>query len=359
MKTVSIIKHENYKEKELLPKVKNILQSSGILNSIHNKKVLLKPNCTGIFSSNQAKTTNPIFFRCIIKLLIPITKELVVGESSSVNIDTIDAYKKTGIFDECKKLNIKMIDFKKSKYKKIKINGKILNSIELPEEVFIFDIVISIAKLKTNYVSTISCSIKNLKGLLKDKDKKRFHEIGLSKAVYDLSNSINNVYGIIDGIIGNELYEPKRANIILASKDIFSLDYISARIMRISPKKIEHLKLINKNKIKIIGERVKDIKISFKKDMPGLKFLEREFKVTIINNKSCSNCIGALYLSLKKTKKIDPNLLNNLKLNIGKNNENNFEIINFGNCSYKSKKINIPGCPPRTSEFIKNIRRIK
>jgi len=350
---VAVAKQENYNLEEVKSKLSKILTDSGILNLIKGKKILIKPNCTGLFRPEKGRTTHPKILEALIELIKNWCKSITIGESSSVGVDTKEAYKITGMYDVAQKLGIRIIDFKKSEYQKIKIkNGLVLREISVPKEILEADYIISLAKMKTNYVSQISCSMKNMKGILKDSEKKKFHKLNLSGAVADLNNCFNNVIAIVDGILGSELYEPIRGNVLIASRNAVACDYVCARIIGINPASIGHIELARKakklEKIKLIGQIPRK---KFKTSPPNLRALEKKFKIKIIDGKPCSSCIGALYLCLKKTKQQAPELLKNLKIIIG-NCQKADNCVRFGNCAAEKGKISVYGCTPTSFNFI-------
>ena len=97
MTRVSVIKQKNYNSKELKPKLKKLLVDSGIFSLIKNQKILIKPNCTGIFKSNSGRVTHYIFLKNLIELLKNHCKSIIIGESSSIGVDTKRAFEITKI----------------------------------------------------------------------------------------------------------------------------------------------------------------------------------------------------------------------------------------------------------------------
>lgn len=372
---VAIAKQENYQPKETHQKLEEVLSASGILDLISGKKILLKPNCTGAFLPEEGRTTHPQILRGTIELLQSAGASVKIGESSSVGIDTVLAYQSTGIAQVAKELSVELIDFKKSRYREVKIDdGLVLKKINLPEDLFSVDYIFSLAKLKTNYVSGISGTIKNLKGLLQDADKKRFHYLGIAPALVDLLGCLPPTLGLVDGILGSELYEPKKGNVLVASQNLLALDYVCAQIMGLEPDSVDHLRLavereIGKNtslipsNLEVIGEEISSLSTKFKSQPPGTECLEQEYQVTIKDGRACSSCLGALYLSLKKVKTHKPELLSILT---GKDivlgaysGENNPGALFFGNCAVKFDQngIPVPGCVPTTSDFLSGLLR--
>lgn len=370
---VAVSRQENYRSREISRKLEEVLSASGILDSVRGKKVLVKPNCTGAFRPEEGRTTHPKILRGTLELLLSAGASVKIGESSSVGIDTLAAYQTTEIAQIAQELSVKLVDFKKSQYYEIKIyGGLVLDRIYLPKEVLESDCLLSLAKLKTNYVSGISCAIKNLKGLLRDSDKKKFHHLGIAPALIDLMNCLPKTIGLIDGILGSELYEPVRGDVLIASLDIVALDYVSARIMGLEPKSVEHLRLAMKCKswkqklptdLKIIGQKVSSVSKKFKSQITGLDNLKKEYQVTIRNGQACSSCLGALYLSLKKAKTKTPESLIGTEIVIGNYSEKvGSEALYFGNCAAKrcpEPNQLVPGCVPTTSDFLERLIRLK
>lgn len=348
MGTVIIEKQTNYNKEEISKKIKTILQSLNLPKEFEKKKILIKPNCTGEYLPSKHKTTHPSILEALIIILKSIDCEILIGESSSVKVDTNSAFLKTGIKKVAEKYKIKLVDFKKSKYKKIKIKkGLILKDIFLPEEIVEADYIISLAKLKTNFVSTISCSAKNMKGVLRDEDKMNFHRIGLNKAVHDLASYFKNTVAVVDGIIGNELGRPKKANVIVASRSLFECDYVCAEIMGVNPNKAGHIRSWQiKEKIKVKGELIKN---NFNTSISGLDELSKIYNIEIIDGNPCCNCIGALHHILKKVEKENPALFCGLVLAVGPNVFPQKNVIMVGNCAPDS---GVRGCPPTSGMFI-------
>ncbi|MBI4980607.1 DUF362 domain-containing protein [Candidatus Woesearchaeota archaeon] len=371
---VALVKQENYNPEEIHSKLEEVLSASGILELVSGKKVLLKPNCTEAFLPEEGRTTHPQVLRGTIKLLQSADAAVKIGESSSVGIDTSSAYRSTGIAKIAEELSVELIDFKKSRYQEVKIdNGLILKKIKIPTEIFSADYLFSLAKLKTNYVSGISGTIKNLKGLLKDADKKRFHHLGIAPALADLMSCLPPTLGLVDGILGSELDEPKKGKVLAASVDLVAADYACAKIMGLEPYSVDHLRLAAErgsggdislipSELEIIGGEISSFSTKFKSQPPGTESLEQEYQVFIKDGQACSSCLGALYLSFKKVKTQRPELLSILagkEMVLGDySGEINPEALLFGNCAvHKNKSFGtaVRGCVPTTSDFISGL----
>lgn len=145
------------------------------------------------------------------------------------------------------------------------------------------DVVISVPKLKTHFLTSVSLGLKNAIGIPSYKiygtggDKSGLHNLGLDKVIIDLNKIRKPDFVIIDGIIGGEGYGPTnntpvKSNIVLAGKDVVAVDTTAITFMGFSTKYNFHLNLAideklgigDISKIKVKGADLKAIQMHFK-----------------------------------------------------------------------------------------------
>lgn len=360
-KSVGVAEQKRYSVSEIVRRIDKLFGLVRINDGMKGKRILIKPNCTGCFSPEEGRTTHPAVLEALIRHLKKLDAEILIGESSTVGTDTLLAYEKTGISEVARKYGIRIIDFRESDYIEIENpQGRVLKRISFPREVLEADFLISLAKLKTNYVTTISCAMKNLKGLLRDRDKKESHHIGLSEAVADIYDALKRrtkAIALVDGILGSELYEPKKRGILIASDDLVACDFICAKAMGIDPEKISFLNLAirsEKIEINILGSGIENNPV-FQTCKSGLGYMGKQFGIRIVDGDPCTSCVGGLYHILNKLTQTMPESLNGLEVAIGdcKDECIHENAILFGNCACESHgKFKVRGCPPMTSDFI-------
>ncbi|MDO8636574.1 MAG: DUF362 domain-containing protein, partial [Dehalococcoidia bacterium] len=106
---------------------------------------------------------------------------------------------------------------------------------------------ISLAKLKTNSLSTITCILKNQFGCSTIVDKKIYHP-HLAEVIADLNKLMHPDFGIVDGIIGQggpqgpAFGMPIHSQVIIAGKDPVAVDTACAWMMRFNPGTIAHIR---------------------------------------------------------------------------------------------------------------------
>jgi uncharacterized protein (DUF362 family) len=144
---------------------------------------------------------------------------------------------------------------------------------------------ISLAKLKTNLLSTITCSLKNQFGCLPMKKKSVFHD-DLAKVIADVNMAMRPDFSIIDGIIaqggarGPAFGIPIRANVIISGGDPLAVDCACARLLGFDPRRVDHIRLSAASRVGhmqylLIGDPIEPVNFELDKlEMFQLKFAQ-------------------------------------------------------------------------------------
>jgi len=114
------------------------------------------------------------------------------------------------------------------------------------------DVLISLPKMKVHHWATASLAMKNLFGTLSSVaygwPRNIFHLRNLHHAVIDFNRTRPADYAIIDGVVGMEGDGPVRGTgidvgVIIAGKNLAAVDATAARVMGITPEKIDYLRM--------------------------------------------------------------------------------------------------------------------
>lgn len=382
MSIVSIVK---CKKIDNIESIKSYLSESiyllgGLESKLHrDDRVLIKPNILAAKSYKTGATTNPYIIEALIDILRTYgIKKIVIGEGAIVGENTSNAFKKCGIDKIAERKNVDLVDLKRDKFVPMSIsNGKIIRIINIPEIVINSDLIINIPVMKTHDSFPATLGLKNMKGVIQERDKKRFHLLGLAQCIVDLNKIVLPHITIVDGTVGMEglgpLYgDPVNFGLIISSFDTVSADAISAYIMGINPYSIEYIKLaaeqglgIGKiSKIKTLGRRKNKVRRKFKR--VGFESSEFEkYEIRILESGACSGCVHTLESCLFKLKK--ENKISSIKgytflmgssVKIPAGIDGN--IIKFGTCTRilpEKKGYYIPGCPPHMDTIREVIKK--
>ena len=332
--------------------------------------VLLKPNLTGPALYHTGVTTNPAVVEALVILLKEAgVTDITIGDGTgSIHIGTLKILEDCGFGDIARRYNTKLLDLNKGEVVNLPVaKPYILEKIKVTAACLDFDAIINIPVLKTHFITEVSLGMKNLKGCIPPSEMRLMHEVGVNKAVADLSTVLRTTLTVVDGTVASEGLGPKEGTpvgfkTVLAGEDILAVDAVSAHIMGFDPQKIEHFRLayqrgvgvLDLSDITVVGEKPADVRREF---LPAIPTIPDSDSVSIINGSACSGCIGCAVISISRLE--DSGLLDRLKekgiklsLAIGsqlrkqKKWQGNTFVV--GNCAkaYQNKGEFLPGCAP-------------
>lgn len=297
MVKVSIVKCNDYS------KVKNAIRHSldliGGLEKVikPDDRVLLKVNILMAKKPEYAVTTHPSVVKAVIQLVKEKGGMVFVGDSAGGTGLTDKAFAVSGIKSVTEQENVELLNFEKTGTYRIK-------GLNIAKPLLDSDVVISLPKLKTHTFTFFTGAVKNLFGGIPGKQKSELHS--KHKKLEDFSNMLLDIYsavkpklGIMDGILGMEGDGPSngkvvRSNVILSSFDCISLDYVSSTLIGYNPMGIATTRLAFERKlgetenIEIVGEKLENVKIDFKKPISEDA---KENVVPFVDKDKCRKCL--------------------------------------------------------------------
>src|SRR5690606_17715302 len=122
--------------------------------------------------------------------------------------------------------------------------------LKLPAELLAADLVVSMPKLKTHHWAGITCSLKNLFGVVPGAvygwPKNLLHFRGIDNSIVDLAATVRPGLAIVDGVVGMEgdgpiMGSPKPVGCVVLGADPVAVDATCARVMGLNPSKIAYL----------------------------------------------------------------------------------------------------------------------
>lgn len=336
-------------------------------------KVLLKPNVGVDSLPEEARNTDPTVIEAMIVLLKESgTGDIVVGESAIVGTDTEAAYQKMGLDSLTRKHGVELVDLKKQPVIRKPVPAALeLPFINLSAVVDEVDTIINLAKLKTVSAVPLSVGMKNFKGLLPDKEKKRFHHTDLNKAIVDLNRIVKPCLTVVDGIIASELYEPRETGILFAGGNILAVDMVAAASIGIDYQEVNYLRMAAEagmgpdrmDQLEMLGDPVPDSLLDFNQAPDNIHaFAEMFSEVGIIDGDACSGCVSSLYISLKRSQAAGIlQQVRGLNIVMGSKIEalpTDKPVFYVGNCTKKISQGNfLKGCPFFSMEFEEHLKK--
>jgi uncharacterized protein (DUF362 family)/Pyruvate/2-oxoacid:ferredoxin oxidoreductase delta subunit len=206
-------------------------------------RVLLKPNLLRASDPQAAVVTHPMIVEAVATIVIENGGRPYVGDSPPMgNLKKV--LQKSGYEPFMKKLGVPIATF--SKARSVEFNdGYLFRRIDIADEIFHFDAVINLPKLKTHCQMLLTLAAKNLFGTIIGTEKASWHlRAGrdtdtFAKVLLQILETIKPCLHILDGILGMEGDGPNSGKarpigIVAASSDPIALDATICRLLGFS-----------------------------------------------------------------------------------------------------------------------------
>ena len=342
----------NY-SRDILQGTIDVLEASNLKDLVKpHMKVSIKPNLVLAKPASFGATTHPEVVEGVICHLRSLgISDIEIIESSWIGDNTKRAYKVCGYERLSKEYSVPLFDLKDDDL--VKIEG-----MEICKKAIETDFLINVPVLKAHCQTLLTCCMKNLKGCISDKEKRRFHTQGLHRPIADLNKAIKTNFAVIDGICGDLNFEeggtPVERNMILAGSDPLYLDSYCAQLIGHHIKDIGYLNYGEKLGVgRLFDEKYSHIVELNTEKKPRLvqssKNISRQLSKYIHEDMACSACYSALIYALHNTHERPKEKISVGQGFIGKSGE-----LGCGNCTSKFKKY-IPGCPPKAVDIIDSL----
>ena len=374
--------------REYLGMTKRLLAASPLLTLLSEKekeksthdrlRILIKPNLVTPQPADFGGTTHPEIVSGIIEYLKENGYEdITVAEGSWAGDSTEEAAEYCGFYALCEKYGVPFIDTKKMPAVEVDTGRSVSAAangggdaagLRLHVCAFLkdYDFLINVPVLKGHCQTRMTCALKNMKGLIPDSEKRRFHTLGLHRPIAHLNTVIRQDFIVIDHICGDPSFEeggdPLVRNCIMAATDPVLCDSFACRILGLSAEDVPYVGLAETlsvgtaslEKLKVIT--VEDPCGDAERDVPEGLSRALEVSYAVEDADSCSDCYAALTGALVRLR--EEGLLKKFtdaggKICIGQGYKNApfcDDKIGIGACC-ASFKINVKGCPPTEKEI--------
>jgi uncharacterized protein (DUF362 family) len=340
----------------------------------HGDSVVVKPNLVVPADYRTGIVTNPFVVKALCELARDAgAKKVTIAESSGVWEETEKAFEKSGIKQVAEELKVDLLDLKKAETLNLPVpQGVILKRLKVPRIIREADVIINVPVIKTHNGFPATLGLKNMKGILQDTDKKRFHNTGLAQCIVDLNKLVLPAVTVLDGTVGMEGLGPVNGTpvnlgVIISSFDTVAGDVVAGMVMGIPPEEIEYIVLAGSqglgecrlDNIEVKGLSIDEVKRPFKRIV--LNAAEcRKRGIEIYEAGACSGCkhlMEHLIIELEKDGRLDLirpyAFILGLDVKIPADYRRN--LIGLGACAkryMKGKKGHIPGCPPHPEDVL-------
>ena len=272
--------------------VQDGLSTLGIGRSeIRGKRILLKPNLVETAPGPAHINTNPAVILAVAEALRRLdAREVLVAEGHGHHRDSRLILDESGTGAALEEADLRFVDLNHDEFVAIPNAGGWTNlgPLYLPKTLLNVDLVVSVPKMKTHHWAGVTCSMKNLFGVMPGVvygwPKNVLHYAGIPESILDINATVKPSLAIVDAVVGMEgdgpiMGTPKDVGCIVMGRNLLAVDATCTRIMGLNPYGVSYLAQasgrlgpIHERNISQRGEPIAAIRTRFELlDAPHLK----------------------------------------------------------------------------------------
>ncbi|HEX6125286.1 MAG TPA: DUF362 domain-containing protein [Pyrinomonadaceae bacterium] len=203
--------------------------------------VLIKPNQTVFYTSDEGCTTDPLVVGALIKLAKEAgAAKVQVGESSGGFFSSLECMWITGMSAIAEREGAELIDLGSNEVANRTVevpNGEVIKSVPLPVPLLDADVIINVPKAKNHHIEPISGALKNWVGVVNQEWRNYNHgDVDMIKRFMDVMTVSRPALCVTDALIVGEgdgpiANQPRWCGCILASNDPVATDVSIATLL--------------------------------------------------------------------------------------------------------------------------------
>ncbi|MDD4796768.1 MAG: DUF362 domain-containing protein [Eubacteriales bacterium] len=224
---------------------RSVLDAARLEERIPSKTALIgiKPNLVVAKPASLGATTHPEMVAALVEYLQEKGfANLMILEGSWVGDSTRRAFRACGYEDIARTYGVELFDTKGDRPVRRECDGM---SIEVCSRALDVDFLINLPVMKGHCQTKITGALKNMKGLISDAEKRRFHTLGLHRPIAALNKLLRCHFVLVDGICGDLDFEeggnPVPMNRIIGGFDAVLVDAYLACSMGYAPDEIGYI----------------------------------------------------------------------------------------------------------------------
>lgn len=352
---IILIHGTDYKEM-----TKRVLEAAGLAEDVGDKKarIALKPNLVTAKAPSSGATTHSELLAGTVEYLQEHGFEsITIMEGSWVGDRTGEAFRAAGYDRVCDRYHVPFVDLQRDTWKEYDARGM---KIKLCDKAAAVDYMINMPVLKGHCQTTITCALKNNKGVIPNAEKRRFHTLGLHKPIAHLNTIARNDFILVDNICGDLDFEeggnPVVMNRILGFKDPVLCDAFVCDCMGYSVNDIPYITLAER--LGVGNTDTAHANMICLND--AVQAGSGKFRMTrrvqnlaahTAPKDACSACYGSLIYALDRMSDMGYLRKGLTPIAIGQGYKGEAGEIGVGQCTRCFKK-SLAGCPPKAADMV-------
>lgn len=342
---------------------KEIMTAADVAARIPSKDsvVGIKPNLVLPAPADQGATTHPQLVGGVIEYLQEHGyQRIVILEGAWVGARTEEAFETCGYHALADQYQVELWDTQRSKSHTVDCAGLKLEVCDCVDQI---DFLINMPVLKGHCQTALTCALKNMKGLIPNSEKRRFHSMGLMKPIAHLSAGIHQDFILVDAICGDLDFEeggnPIQRDQVMGCYDPVLCDAYGCRALGYELSEVPYIQMAEKLGIGRADLEHAQLHILTKPSgKQGTKKATRRVKrlaERIDAKDACSACYANLIYALLRLDEAGRLHQISQRIAIGQGYRNACGRIGVGQCTSGFDQF-AQGCPPSASDMVKFLK---
>jgi len=321
-------------------------------------KIGIKPNLVVAKSWTSGATTNPAVAEAVIEYFQARGyRDIIIIESAWLGENTARAFSVCGYSDLARRYGVELVDVKKDKTETREFGSM---NIDISSRTVGLDYLVNLPLIKGHCQTGLTCALKNMKGLIPDREKRRFHAMGLHKPIAYLNRMLGiPSLTIADGTCADPGFEeggnPKNLRTMLAGTDSVLLDAFATGLLGYRPDDVEYIRIaeeIGVGSADLSAAEIIRFSSAAQPEVMRPETLESA-KAHVSADQACSACYGNLLSALMRL-----DLPADFMISVGQGFKGKTGNIGCGSCTAGFLHC-IKGCPPSVDDILAYISQIR
>jgi uncharacterized protein (DUF362 family) len=222
--------------------VRRSVELVGGLDVSEGDRVVVKPNICNSKNPYGMVLTDFRILEEVLRMMQEKAGSIVVVESDNIAGPADRRAKETGLLELLGGLGVEFINLSEDEHEVHEVAGK---KLRLPRTVLDADYLVNLPKLKTCGHTLVTLSIKNLFGVIQRAKKNKLHR-KLDEILPYLAKAVGSDLIVLDGLTAMEgngpvIGTPREVGVVVAGKNLVSVDSVCSRLMGFDPSEIGHI----------------------------------------------------------------------------------------------------------------------
>lgn len=215
-------------------------------------RVVIKPNICAAALPEYAVTTNPWLVGALVRLCLEAGAGQVIVMDLPIRGSCEAAYATSGIREQVEAAGGQMEIMNSLGFQPVSIpEGRRLRAANVYQLALQADVLINVPIAKDHSTTRLTLGMKNLMGLVPDRDRGSMHRVDIHQTIADLASLIRPQLTIVDAIrilmaggpVNHDLNAVEKRDTILVSTDMVAADSWATSLFGLTPEDVDYINL--------------------------------------------------------------------------------------------------------------------